>query len=1360
MPAIQQLEKLALPNAHASRLKQLIGILKTNPTPNLAQIFQILYPEADESKAKNDFRQLLFAINNALKAHNSPLAISTGNKHKPISERQFSLLSTAEELDKELEEFHENTERFSVAASYATSQILDVIPQRALMLLKCFVSYAHVDAEDDNKTAESFFTLLQQHLKPIQNVQCTIWRDDGLSLGKNYITQINQALDESHCGILLFSPGFFGSDFIRDHELPKLLKKAYLAPLLLKPILPKKHIPANLEKLQYFHQNNQAFSELDSVGKAAFVLQFVDKFIDEAMQQISAPTNETSLSSPKKKTKSKLKPTKTCEDICLPEDLVQELLDTPHRPNFDVANFDPHLREKILAEWRAQTGLLGEAAPSEADNSVIALDNLMAWFQDPSKTAYATVLAEYGMGKTTLCQKLVLDNQHRRAAGEDVPPIIYFDLRNLRERATLATDTIETIINELIRRNFQDVSNQDTFTAQQVLQAVREDHALVIFDGLDEVLTTVDSRTGDEFLRTIWNALPPNHVAERRKRQLPVGKLLLTCRSHYFRTVTKEANFYTGQGRDGFRAQDYHVLWLLPLTDEQIDQYIEQNFATQSQRIKDVIKQVHNLGDLAKRPLNLRYITELWPRLEQRKTQQGKALLASDFYYELLEQVLERDVAKAQFSHAHKRELLEALAAELHRRGIRSWAVDELEDWAKDYIHNNPRWLRDYGLSHAKPKDIQQRLEELIEDLRTAMLIVREGEQNFRFAHTSIQEYALAAYLYRALKQGDAAAWMMPLPTVETLDFLGELLQGEQQALALATLSTLSQRYQAQASELLFDYAIRAHRSGYPCISLRGCQLQGAKLDHLHIPEAATAFDISQADFTSADLKHSTWFGLRADGAIFNYSDLSFSEWHNSSACNAQFQRADLVSSVFRNTDFSEADFGFSNAKKAEWRRCQMTGVAFNNIGGDFDSVACRVQGQLQEAKPQSLAKLVTNVDLIDTRLVNDCAWSPNDTVLASASDDHTVNLWDTTSGRLRISLVCHGEEVRQCAWSPDGKILASVSSHNTVKLWDAASGGLRATLVGHQSRVSRCAWSPDGTVLASASGDGTVKLWDATSGSLRATLADHKARITYCAWSPNGTMLASAGSNGKIKLWDATNGSLHAPLAGHDRWVSHCAWSPNGRVLASASVDGSIKLWDAASGGLRVTLGGHKAGFTYCAWSPNGRVLASASGDRTVKLWDAANGGLRNTLAGHKGGVSHCAWSPDGRVLASSSVDGTVKLWDAANGGLRNTLAGHEGWVRLCEWSPDDKTIVSAGNDGVRLWRATDGKALRAFYHLPAKFSPQAQYLSLANTNLDSDNPEINWEVVDYSDEAWRYVFYQGQDAQGRLRRWPWEPV
>ena len=67
-------------------------------------------------------------------------------------------------------------------------------------------------------------------------------------------------------------------------------------------------------------------------------------------------------------------------------------------------------------------------------------------------------------------------------------------------------------------------------------------------------------------------------------------------------------------------------------------------------------------------------------------------------------------------------------------------------------------------------------------------------------------------------------------------------------------------------------------------------------------------------------------------------------------------------------------------------------------------------------------------------------------------------------------------------AFSPSGKLVASASHDNTVRLWDAGSGEPVRTLNGHTHLVRAVAFSLNGQLLASASHDNTVKLWDASS--------------------------------------------------------------------------------------------------------------------------------------------------------------------------------------------------------------------------------------------------------------------------------------
>ena len=91
--------------------------------------------------------------------------------------------------------------------------------------------------------------------------------------------------------------------------------------------------------------------------------------------------------------------------------------------------------------------------------------------------------------------------------------------------------------------------------------------------------------------------------------------------------------------------------------------------------------------------------------------------------------------------------------------------------------------------------------------------------------------------------------------------------------------------------------------------------------------------------------------------------------------------------------------------------------------------------------------------------------------------------------------------------FSPDSKLLALASGDGEVKLWDTSTGVALQTLEGHSESVSSVAFSPDGKVLASASGDGTVKLWNTSTGEVLQRLVVD-AVIRTVSFTDDGTLL------------------------------------------------------------------------------------------------------------------------------------------------------------------------------------------------------------------------------------------------------------
>jgi WD40 repeat protein len=329
---------------------------------------------------------------------------------------------------------------------------------------------------------------------------------------------------------------------------------------------------------------------------------------------------------------------------------------------------------------------------------------------------------------------------------------------------------------------------------------------------------------------------------------------------------------------------------------------------------------------------------------------------------------------------------------------------------------------------------------------------------------------------------------------------------------------------------------------------------------------------------------------------------------------------------------------------------------------------------------------------------INAVAFSPDGSLLISASSDNVLLLWDVATGKTIKSFTGHSDRVTSVAFSPDGKKLASGSADQQIYLWDIASAKYLKNLKGHTQLVSSVAFSPDGLTLASASDDDSIRLWDISNGKQIKKLIANSVGITSIAFSPDGQTLATgfgnstafyptASTNNTIRLWDL-NSDQTQTLSGHIKPVTSVAFSPDGQTLASASVDTSIRLWDLRNNSLKTTLKGHNNHVTSLAFSKDSKRLVSGSMDKTIRLWDLTTNKIKNVLIGHTEIVTSVAFSADGLTLASGSKDDTLRLWDISSSQITTELTGHKKPVKSVAFSPDGLTLSSAsGDQTIKIW-------------------------------------------------------------------------
>lgn len=194
-------------------------------------------------------------------------------------------------------------------------------------------------------------------------------------------------------------------------------------------------------------------------------------------------------------------------------------------------------------------------------------------------------------------------------------------------------------------------------------------------------------------------------------------------------------------------------------------------------------------------------------------------------------------------------------------------------------------------------------------------------------------------------------------------------------------------------------------------------------------------------------------------------------------------------------------------------------------------------------------------------------ATSPNGALVATASFEKVLSLWDTVTRKM-LTRIEADEPLRCCTFSPDGKTLLVGTASSHLYVYDLATGKgpkVRVPPVQEGTDITALAYSRDGKRLATSHTQPWVTIWDAPTMTYRHWLECPMAGVRDVEFTPDGNRVAFALGNNEIHLWNpdvrTDKGSI-AILKGHEKILRCLTFSPNGTHLASGDESGTIILW------------------------------------------------------------------------------------------------------------------------------------------------------------------------------------------------------
>ncbi len=515
------------------------------------------------------------------------------------------------------------------------------------------------------------------------------------------------------------------------------------------------------------------------------------------------------------------------------------------------------------------------------------------WLND-SDWNQLTLLGDVGTGKSFLSRMLAyrLASKFLDNPLENPVPIL-IDLRNADRQFSIEG----LVLTHLTQNGLSRIS----FEAFQ--HALIQGNIVLILDGFDEMASRVTPQITNRNFQELASCVKGR------------AKVLLTCRTHYFKSRTEEEEVILGGSKDFgsetvrdlywelISRKGFRIGYIRPFEIAQIEEYVSRCKGKHANDALHRIRNTYNLMELSQRPMLLEMIVKSIDKLTS--TEINPATL----YMVYTDAWIHRDQWREVLSPEIKLTFLMRLTYSLWHEDVTSIHYTHLIDYLQQRLGaqiQNPQHLIEFDL-----------------EIRTATFLTRDDSGNYGFAHKSYAEYFLARYLANELNNKKIDCIHCRRLTPEVINFLRYMI--DLNIIEPILENILINEYRSLTSEnaLLCLYNIRKEiflskinlSTDKSDVKLevqlpKKMKLSGAQLDQMNL-EGAILFE---ADLSDANLMQTILVGV----------DLSYGNLQNSNLEKADLTRANLSVVNAINTDFTAANLEKVNLNNANLEKANL----------------------------------------------------------------------------------------------------------------------------------------------------------------------------------------------------------------------------------------------------------------------------------------------------------------------------------------------------------------------------------------------------------------------------------------------------